>query len=126
MSRAIKKVHRSRNKSGDAYYFNWLLGVPDAHQLPFEVTHQSVADLKLSADLSPAELAVQLRRAFSAIVTGNVKDHGIRMIKKDGPFQLRADTRLVEAIDQLLKDFASQGRMKLHGEYKPCYEVVSV
>ena len=50
--------------------------------------------------------------------------YSIEAIRKHGPFKLRADEVLVDALDNLLKQFASQGRMKLHGEYKPCYEVM--
>ena len=125
MSQAIKKVHRSRSKTGDAYYFNWLLKIPKEQQKPFLVDHATVSQLRLSRDLSPADLAVQMRRGFSAIVTGNVKDAGIRMIKEHGPFQLRADASIVGAVDTLLQGFAAQGRMKLHGQYQPCYEVLA-
>ena len=125
LSRAIKQVQRNRRKSGDAYYFNWLLKIPSEHQMPFNVDHDSVAALKLTRNQSSADLAVQVRRAFSAIVTGNVKDHGIRMIDRKGPFQLRADAELTDALDSLLASFANQGRMKLVGEYSPCYEVVA-
>ncbi len=125
MSRAIKRVHRARRKTGDAYYFNWLMRVPPAHQQPFDVSHDSVAALRLSKTLSDAELAVQARRAFSAIVTGNVKDNGVRMIARHGPFSLHADKTLVDALDHLLRSFSAQGRMQLHGEYKPCYQVVT-
>ena len=124
MSRSIRAVRRDRRRSGDAYYFNWLMTIPEAHQMPFEVTHETVAALQLSSTSDAGALAVDVRRAFSAIVTGNVKDSGIRAIRKHGPFKLRADEVLVDALDNLLKQFASQGRMKLHGEYKPCYEVV--
>ena len=123
MGRAIRDVRRQRRRDGDAYYFNWLLDVPLEHQLPFEVNHESVAALTLSRDLPPHELAVNLRRAFSAIVTGNVKDHGIRMIRRNGPFELHADSSLVKALDTLLKQFVAQGRMKLAGEYEPCFRV---
>jgi predicted Rossmann-fold nucleotide-binding protein len=123
MGRAIREVRRQRRRDGDAYYFNWLLNVPMAHQLPFEVTHEHVADLVLSRDLPAHELAVNLRRAFSAIVTGNVKDHGIRMIRKRGPFELNADASLVQALDHLLQQFVAQGRMKLSGPYEPCFVV---
>ncbi|NOX51587.1 MAG: LOG family protein [Gammaproteobacteria bacterium] len=125
MSRALKRVRRNRNQSGDAYYFNWLLQIRMENQLPFEVDHASVAALTLSRDLAPADLAVQVRRAFSAIVTGNVKEQGIRAIQKYGPFQLTADSQLTAALDHLLRGFAAQGRMKLSGEYLPCYEVVA-
>lgn len=124
LSKAIDKVRRARQASGDAYYFNWLLKVPMAHQQPFEVDHDSVATLNLSRDLAPCELAVQVRRAFSAIVTGNVKDQGIRAIARHGPFSLHADSVLTDALDELLKGFADSGRMRLHGEYEPCYKVL--
>ena len=123
MGRAIREVRRQRRRDGDAYYYNWLLGVPVAHQAPFEVNHATVSALTLSRDLPAHELAVNLRRAFSAIVTGNVKDQGIRMIRKNGPFELHADTSLITALDALLKRFVAQGRMKLAGRYEPCFVV---
>jgi len=123
MGLAIRDVRRQRRRDGDAYYFNWLLNVPRDHQVPFEVTHESVSTLLLSRDLPAHELAVNLRRAFSAIVTGNVKEHGIRMIRSHGPFELNADASLVSALDHLLKQFVVQGRMKLSGEYDPCFVV---
>jgi predicted Rossmann-fold nucleotide-binding protein len=124
MSRSIRRVRRDRRRTGDAYYFNWLMQIPDAHQRPFEVTHERVADLRLCSTDEASVLAVDVRRAFSAIVTGNVKDSGIRAIRRHGPFQLHADGVLVDALERLLQQFAGQGRMKMHGEYKPCYEVL--
>ena len=126
MSGAIRDVRRNRRASGDAYYFNWLMTVPEAYQTPFEATHENVAGLALSMDRPGHELAAQVRRAFSAIVAGNVKAEGIRAIRSRGPFQLRADARLASALDRLLRSFAAQGRMKLHGAYQPCYEVVPI
>ena len=127
MGDAIRKVRRQRRRDGDAYYFNWLLKIPHDHQQPFVVSHSSVAALRLSRDLPVHELAVALRRAFSAIVTGNVKDHGIRMIRAHGPFDLHSDARLVDALDRLLRQFVVQGRMKLASvSYKPCYRVVRI
>jgi len=127
MGEQIRSVRRQRRRDGDAYYFNWLLQVPMEHQVPFAVSHASVSGLRLSRDLPPHELAVELRRAFSAIVTGNVKDHGIRMIKRHGPFELHSDVSLIEALDRLLRQFVVQGRMKLESaSYDPCYRVVRV
>jgi hypothetical protein len=127
MGERIRWVRRQRRRDGDAYYFNWLLQTPFEHQVPFVVSHESVAELRLSRDLPVHELAVALRRAFSAIVTGNVKDHGIRMIQRHGPFELHSDRNLVEALDHLLRQFVVQGRMKLDGaRYEPCYRVVKV
>ncbi len=121
--RAVRDVRRQRRRDGDAYYFNWLLKVPAQHQQPFSVDHDSVASLRLSRDLPVHELAVNLRRAFSAIVTGNVKADGIHMIEREGPFELRSDHTLADALDRLLKQFVAQGRMKLAGDYQPCYQV---
>lgn len=126
LGRAIRGVRKQRRRDGDAYYFNWLLHVPLQHQQPFEVSHESVSRLQLSRNLPAHELAVNLRRAFSAIVTGNVKADGIRLIRQHGPFELQSDAVLTDALDRLLKAFVAQGRMKLHGEYRPCYQVRSV
>ncbi|MCI0733414.1 MAG: nucleotide 5'-monophosphate nucleosidase PpnN [Methylococcaceae bacterium] len=123
ISRKIEEVRKQRRRDGDAYYFNWLLTIPETHQAPFDVNHDSVARLKLSRTMPVHELAVEIRRAFSAIVTGNVKEHGIRMIQKHGPLRLRGDAELVEALDRLLRNFTAQGRMKLNGEYRPCYTI---
>lgn len=127
IGRAMRKVRKQRRRDGDAYYFNWLLEVPGAHQYPFEVSHENVAGLTLSRDLPTHELAVNLRCAFSAIVTGNVKAHGTEMIQDKGPFELHADASITDALDGLLKQFVQQGRMKLSTvDYQPCYRVVSV
>ncbi len=125
LSDAIRLVRKQRRRDGDAYYFNWLLKIPFAHQVPFDVTHESVADLDLDPGLPRHEIAVNLRRAFSAIVTGNVKDYGIRMIERDGPFELRCGREVKRALDKLLDRMVKKGRMKLATEaYKPCYRVV--
>ncbi len=127
MDARIRRVRRQRRRDGDAYYFNWLLRIPFEHQTPFVVNHANVSGLALSRDLPAHELAVALRRAFSAIVTGNVKDHGIRMIERHGPFELHSDSSLTAALDHLLRQFVVQGRMKLEGaHYHPCYRVVGV
>ena len=127
MGSHIRRVRRQRRRDGDAYYFNWLLQIPFEHQTPFVVDHQSVSALRLTREQPPHELAVGLRRAFSAIVTGNVKDYGIRMIQRHGPFQLHSDVALTNALDRLLQQFVAQGRMKLDSaRYQPCYRVVRI
>ncbi|MFK7913775.1 MAG: nucleotide 5'-monophosphate nucleosidase PpnN, partial [Pseudomonadales bacterium] len=125
MTGAVRALRRQRRRDGDAYYFNWLLKIPDAHQHPFEVTHASVEGLELRRDMPVHQLAVNLRRAFSAIVTGNVKAEGIRLVEEHGPFMLRSDPEISRALDDLLRAFVSAGRMKLASTtYEPCYEVV--
>ena len=73
----------------------------------------------------PQDLAADLRRAFSGIVAGNVKEGGIRAIEKKGPFKLHGDKELMHLMDRLLESFVRQQRMKLPGsQYIPCYEIV--
>ena len=126
MGRSVRKVQTRRRKSGDAFYFNWLLNVPNDYQRPFGVSHNAVADLLLHRDLPIHDLASNLRRAFSAIVAGNVKDHGIRLIRRLGPFEIRGDHAIMGLLDTMLGSFVDQGRMKIaSGSYKPCYRVVA-
>ena len=118
----VKAVRAQRRNTGDAFYFNWLLNVGLAYQLPFEVDHASVAGLQISRDLPGHELAANLRKAFSALVTGNIKAHGTRMIEEHGPFHLSGDPVIMNALDDTLSAFVAEGRMKLAGEsYQPCY-----
>ena len=125
MGQALQKVKRQRRRDGDAYYFNWLLQIPEDHQQTFEVTHDSVQALQLGRDMPAHELAVNLRRAFSAIVAGNVKAEGIRRIEQHGPFDLCSDAVIADALDALLRTFVAAGRMKLASStYEPCYRVV--
>ena len=106
----------------DSYCYNWSLYVPDDLQHPFEVTHENMAALNLHHDQEPQLLAAALRRAFSGIVTGNVKEHGIRLVEKQGPFTLHGDQDIIESMDKLMRDFIAQGRILLSNrEYKPCY-----
>jgi predicted Rossmann-fold nucleotide-binding protein len=126
MSRGIREVQRQRRKTGDAFYFNWLLTIREEYQKPFEVTHEAVQNLVLHPDLPNHELASNLRRTFSAIVTGNVKEHGIRLIRQHGPFEIRGDRLVMQQLDRLLSSFVVQGRMKLERHsYQPCYRVVA-
>ena len=126
MSRSIKKVRAQRRKTGDAFYFNWQLHIPPGHQHPFDATHENVRALKLTRDLPAHELAVNLRRVFSAIVGGNVKAEGIARIREFGKLEITGDKEITGALDTILRSFVAQGRMKLAGAtYEPCYRVVS-
>ena len=125
MRHGLDVVRRRRRRTGDAYNFNWLLRIPPAFQHPFKVTHESMASLVLSRDLPVHELAANLRRAFSGIVAGNVKEEGISLIESRGPFTLHGDPDIGRPLDQLLKAFVAQRRMKLLGEYRPCYRIIA-
>lgn len=119
-------VKRYRRESGDAYYFNWTLHIEEPFQRPFEPTHENIASLQLHRDRPKAELAADLRRAFSSIVAGNVKAPGIAQIRKHGPYQIHGETELMEELDALLQSFVEEHRMKLPGgtAYEPCYRVL--
>ncbi|MGR8919562.1 MAG: nucleotide 5'-monophosphate nucleosidase PpnN [Gammaproteobacteria bacterium] len=122
----IEAVLSRRDASDDAAYFNWQLTVGADYQTPFEATHATMQDLVLSRDLPGHVLASNLRRAFSGIVSGNVKEAGIRAVEAHGPFPIRGEQALMAALDRLLRQFVSQGRMRLSVEaYQPCYEIVT-
>ncbi len=126
MVRGLEDVRDFRRAKSDSYGFNWLLKVDHAFQKPFEVTHESMRALRLDRDQPVHELAANLRRAFSGIVTGNVKEHGIQTIERHGPFELVGDPSLMRMLDELLAAFVAQQRMKLPGSvYKPCYRIVA-
>jgi predicted Rossmann-fold nucleotide-binding protein len=126
MVRGFEEVRAYRKKHNDAYNFNWLLSVRPELQRPFEVTHESMRALALHRDQPPHLLAANLRRAFSGIVTGNVKEQGIQAIERYGPYELSGDAQVMNLLDELLKAFVSQLRMKLPGTvYRPCYRLVA-
>jgi hypothetical protein len=54
-----------------------------------------------------------------------VKEHGIRLIEEHGPFEIHGDPELLRPLDALLGAFARQRRMKLAGDYRPCYRIVA-
>nr|WP_262927404.1 nucleotide 5'-monophosphate nucleosidase PpnN [Phytohalomonas tamaricis] len=122
MRRGIEEVTQFRRENQDAFYYNWRLTIQPGFQQPFMPTHEAMAGLALHRDQVVHELAANLRRAFSGIVAGNVKDHGVQAIEKYGPFKLNAEPELMTRLDDLLKSFVAQSRMKLPGsEYIPCY-----
>jgi predicted Rossmann-fold nucleotide-binding protein len=125
VSRGIEMVRDYRRARSDAYNFNWLLKIQPDFQRPFEPTHAAMAKLELRRGLEPHVLAANLRRAFSGIVAGNVKEKGIQAIEAHGPFELHGDREVMTLLDELLAGFVAQRRMKLAGEYRPCYRLVA-
>jgi len=126
IKKGTKQVRDFRREHSDAYYYNWRLKIDKEFQETFIPTHQNMANLELSKDLETHVLAANLRRSFSGIVAGNVKDEGIRAIEKHGLFQLSGDPEIMEKMDELLESFIVQQRMKLPSDvaYRPCYEIV--
>jgi len=123
----IEEVRQFRRKTDDAYYFNWLLKIHPLFQQPFLPTHENMRSLDLCKGNAPHLLAAHLRRAFSGIVAGNVKESGILAIEEKGLFELRGDARVLKPLDSLLTAFVEQQRMKLPSTttYTPCYTLLA-
>jgi len=125
MKAGMQLVRDFRSSRGDAFYFNWLLTIDKEFQKPFIATHENMSNLALHKNQETHLLAANLRRVFSGVVSGNVKDEGIRAIEKHGLFEIRGDTEIMEPVDLLLSSFVEQHRMKLPGKkYKPCYRII--
>ncbi len=124
VSEEIEMVKSFRDERDDAYYFNWSLRIDHELQIPFVPTHENVRSLNLSREQPVHELASNLRRAFSAIVAGNVKAEGIKQIEQYGVFEINGDPTIMQALDRLLTAFCEQHRMRQPDEaYEPCYRV---
>ncbi len=125
MKRNMQQVKDYRRQTNDAYYFNWTLNIDTEFQKPFIPTHANMRNLELHPDQEKHLLAANLRRMFSGVVAGNVKDEGIRAIEKYGHFEIHGDTSIMAPMDALMTSFVQQQRMKLPGKgYKPCYSIV--
>ena len=124
MKRGLKEVLDFRTRHGDAYYFNWRLTIDDDFQQPFVATHKAMRDLDINEGLPPHKLAANLRRAFSGIVSGNVREDTAEIIEREGPFEINGSGRIMGLMDDLLSGFVAQHRMKISsGDYDPCYVI---
>lgn len=122
---ALAAVHEHRKQHGDAYYFNWRLNIDPEFQRPFVASHDTMRGLNLDEDQPTHALAANLRRVFSGIVSGNVREDTASLIDEHGPFEVNGSDRIMQLLDALLTSFVEQGRMKINaGNYKPCYTVV--
>ncbi|WP_372156672.1 nucleotide 5'-monophosphate nucleosidase PpnN [Xanthomonas campestris pv. fici] len=125
MAEGVHGVRARRKDQKDSYYFNWSVHIPLEYQQPFEPSHEAMAALDLHHGRPAPALAADLRRAFSGIVAGNVKEDGMRRIEEFGPFEIHGDPEIMQALDALLRGFVEQRRMKISGDYRPCYRVVT-
>lgn len=125
INRATERVIQYRKGSGDALFFNWQLHIELMFQQPFHPTHESMAALNLHRDQDSHHLAANLRRAFSGIVAGNVREEGIRAVEERGPYQLSGDPGIIGPLEVVLHNFVEQHRMRLPTTtYTPCFEIV--
>ncbi len=126
MVQAMTRVRAFRRARNDSYGYNWLLHIPEEFQHPFHATHETMKSLALHRDQPAHQLVANLRRAFSGIVSGNVKDFGVAAIEALGPYELHGDAQLMGMLDELLRSFVADGRMKLPGTtYRPCYRLIA-
>ena len=120
----IRTVRKFRKARSDAYYFNWSIQVPPALQSQFTPTHESMGALNLHLDQSAVSLCYEIRRAFSGIVAGTIKEQGQREVARLGPFQISGDQLVVDQLGNLLDQFVRQKRLKVAAQnHRPCYEV---
>jgi predicted Rossmann-fold nucleotide-binding protein len=125
MQQGIEVVRNHRVETHDAFFFNWEINIDLPFQQPFRPTHAAMAALDLHRGRLPHELAADMRRAFSGIVAGNVKEEGMGEIDRNGPYEIHGDPEFMRALDTLLQSFVAQQRMKLPGsKYVPCYRIV--
>jgi len=93
-------------------------------QQPFVASHESMQGLDIGENLPRHVLAANLRRAFSGIVSGNVREDTAELIERDGPFEIKGSQRIMALLDKLLAGFVADRRMKIStGEYQPCYVI---
>ena len=126
IQRGREQVKDYRLSTNDAYYFNWTMHIPSNLLSTFVPTHESMSALQLEKDQQPQDLACELRRLFSGIVAGNVKPQIRQSIDFQGPFEIKADPQLGAAIDQLLNRLIDEKRMKMDGDYQPCYKLIAI
>jgi predicted Rossmann-fold nucleotide-binding protein len=114
---------KRRFERQEPMYYHSELVIDAELQQPFEPTHESMASLRLHRDQDGFVLARELRKLFSGIVAGNIKQATVARIKQFGPFEITAEPGITAPLDRLLNSFVQQGRMKISGNYRPCYRV---
>lgn len=126
MKRGVKALRRSRIEQSESFSYAWKMHIPEELQHPFIPTHANMAGLNLHRDQPRHHLIADLRRAFSGIVAGNVKDFGVQQIEREGPYRLHGEDVVVESLALLLEGFVADGRMKIDPKsYAPCFELAS-
>lgn len=125
MQEGMAEVRAFRKAHNDAYYYNWILKIDSDFQRPFVPNHENMRNLQLNKDQESHALAADLRRMFSGIVAGNVKEEGLKAIEEHGNFEIQGDPDIMSRMDKMLASFVDQKRMKIAAEtYVPCYTLV--
>lgn len=123
LNKGLLEVKASRESLANAYYFNRSLHIPPVFQEGFTPSHQAGAMLHVERSEDVSAFAAALRRFFSCVVWGNVKPDGVAAVEALGPFPVSGDSEVLRAVDELIRAFGKQGRMRLVGEYTPVYRL---
>ena len=123
MNKGLLLVKTSRENLLNAYYFNRSLYIPPVFQESFTPSHRATQALEVRRSDEPYLFAASLRRFFSSVVWGNVKPEGIAAVEKEGPLPVSGDRAVLEAVDDLVRAFVAEGRMRLVGSYVPVYRI---
>lgn len=122
----VEDVRAYRKSQGETFFYNWSFAIDSCLQEPFVPSHENMKALKLEKSQPIHKLAADLRKAFSGIVAGNVKKEGMQAIEENGLFELNGDHEIMQPLDDLLRGFVHQHRMKIPSEkeYTPCYRLI--
>jgi len=122
ITKGIKEVTTFRTEKQDAYHYNWTLKMDYVFQTPFIPNHTNMTNLNLTKKQKAYKLAAELRKTFSGIVAGNVKNP--ELITTHGPYQITGPKEIINPMQKLLDTYILQGRMKNTAEgYEACYQL---
>lgn len=88
---ALEHVTKERRQHDESFHYNWSLYIEQEFQEPFIPDHDAMSRLSLNREQPTQDLAANIRRVLSGIVSGNVKEQGINAIRQHGPFQIRGE-----------------------------------
>ena len=125
MDMGIRKVKEQRIAQKDSFFFNWGIDVPLEFQQPFVPTHERWRGWTCTTGASRMNWRPTCAARSPASSPATSRRTGMRRIEAHGPFEIHGDPDIMQALDALLRAFVEQRRMKISGEYRPCYRVVS-
>lgn len=115
-----KENHDERETWGPLW--NWDVFFPESLQKPLAITHEFVESLRFERGMPMEDLFFSLRSLCSAIVETNVRDR--TLLERKGPFKIKGDPVILQAVDVLFQGFARDQRMGSR-EYHCPYVIVS-
>ena len=107
----------------DADHFRWRINIDPLIHNRFDPTHENVRKIDLYEE-KPYLLAGHLRNFFSAVVAGGIKASGIEEVKQHGKFQVKAPSRIANALTTLIEAFTNQKRIAPSACGEPCFEFI--